>query len=739
MLAKRLQSLAAASIAAALFSPGAFGYAYTGTRWASNSITMHLQLGASNGPLLDGHASWGASAEDALNLWSAQIATSKFAIVRDSTATQAARNRVNNVFFSNSIYGEAWGSGVLAVTLTYSNSAGQSTECDVIFNSTIGWDSYRGSLRYSSSGAVYDFHRVALHEFGHVLGLDHPDQAGQSVAAVMNSRITNLDALTNDDIAGAQSLYGASIGAATAPVITTQPSSRTAIMGSNVSFTVAATSSGAMTYQWWKNGAIVPGGAGATLTLTNVTSAASGSYYAVVTNSIGSTTSLAATLTVLEPVVAPTIVASPSSQTAALGAPVTFSVSASGTGPLTYAWRKNGVAIPGANAATLTLPSVQAADAGNYSVVVTNSAGSATSAVATLTLSAAPAVVSGPVSQTIAAGQRLTLSVGFAGAQTTFQWLKNGVPIPGANRSEFTVEAVGPADAGDYAVTLTNGSGSVTSAPATVTVAYSQLVNLSSRGLVRAGEALAAGFVLRGDAEKTLLVRGIGPALTDFGISGALSRPKLEVVAQQSGQALAANGAWDERSQLSSTFAALGAFALRGGSGDSASEVRLASGLFTMRVTSEQAGAGGIALAELYDANAADYRCRLVNISTLGYSAPGDDTLVSGFTIQGNLPKRVLIRGVGPTLASHRINGAMADPRIDVYRSGETTPLAGNNDWGGSVELKTAFARSGAFELPDGSRDAALLLSLAPGSYTVVLSDAAGRAGQVLLEVYDLD
>ena len=172
-------------------------FAPTGRIWAAGDIVMHLQLGTPGAALSDGFTTWGEVAETALNEWNAQITRNRFTVVRNSTATKAEGNRTNNVFFDSTVYGDAWGSGVLAVTLSYRNSR-NTTESDVVFNSTRTWDSYRGPLRRNTM----DFRRVALHEFGHVLGLDHPDQAAppQSVAAIMNSTASNTETLQADDI-----------------------------------------------------------------------------------------------------------------------------------------------------------------------------------------------------------------------------------------------------------------------------------------------------------------------------------------------------------------------------------------------------------------------------------------------------------------------------------------------------------------------------------------------------------
>jgi hypothetical protein len=608
----------------------------------------------------------------------------------------------------------------------------------------LSWDSYRGQQRYGNAGTVYDFHRVALHEFGHVLGLDHPDQGGQSVVAIMNSRISNLDTLAADDITGAQSLYGANTAATAvpAPVITSQPASQAVVAGSSVSFTVGVSSPAAVSYQWRKNGAAISGATSATLTLYGVTTAAAGNYSVVLTNSGGSTTSSSAALTVTSPASAPTITSQPASQTVSPGDRVTFRVSASGTAPLTYAWQKNGVTVGGATQSSYTLNAVQPADAGTYSVVVSNSAGAAVSSNAILTVAApitAPSVTSAPVPQTVDAGASIVLSVTATGSPApSYQWQKNGMNLAGATNPSLVIGAAAATDSGTYSVVVTNQGGSVTTVPVLVTVRYSQLVNISTRGYVPTGGTLTAGFVLRGTSSKPVIVRGVGPALDSFGVSDPLGDPQLALVAQSSAQTLAENSGWSQTPQLSTAFQSVGAFPLPLGSSDSASEVQLMPGLYSTRVTSGTSG-GGVALAEVYDGDPNTVATRLVNVSTLGFTGTGNDALVAGFTIQGNAPKRVLVRAIGPSLAAYNVSGRLANPRLDVCPLGQTTPIASSDDWMNSAEMQAAVNSTGAFPLAPGSLDAALVLTLQPGGYTVVVTGAGDTTGNVLLEIYDLD
>jgi hypothetical protein len=180
----------------------AFAFKLDGDKWTLNrSVMMHLSLGGPQ-PLQDGFNSFNESAADALAIWNQHLVHLKFRWILGSILPQSDTDADNSVFFASTVYGESFGSNVLAITLI---SSPVITETDVIFNSKEAWNSYRGPQQ----GNLFDFHRVVLHEFGHVLGLDHPDQAGQKVNALMNSKIGSLDQLTSDDIAGAHALYDA--------------------------------------------------------------------------------------------------------------------------------------------------------------------------------------------------------------------------------------------------------------------------------------------------------------------------------------------------------------------------------------------------------------------------------------------------------------------------------------------------------------------------------------------------
>ncbi len=166
-----------------------------------------------------------------------------------------------------------------------------------------------------------------------------------------------------------------------------------------------------------------------------------------------------------------TITTQPQGQAVAVGGNAAFTVAASGAPPLSYQWQFGGTAIPGATNTSLTLTDVQPANAGNYTVIVTNSAAVVTSAVAVLTVTGSPAIVTQPASQSVVAGANVSFSVTASGvAPLSYQWRFNGANLSGANGNSLTLAGVQPANAGSYAVVVTNSLGSATSSAAVLTV-----------------------------------------------------------------------------------------------------------------------------------------------------------------------------------------------------------------------------------------------------------------------------
>ncbi|MBK7997675.1 MAG: immunoglobulin domain-containing protein [Verrucomicrobia bacterium] len=260
-----------------------------------------------------------------------------------------------------------------------------------------------------------------------------------------------------------------------APSIVSQPVSQTVYDGTNVSFAVTAIGTAPLRYQWMRDGVDLTSETNSTLTFTNVTLSEGGNYAVVVSNSVGSVTSVVATLTVLA--VPPSITTQPFGRTINDGDEVSFSVVAIGTGPLTYSWVSNSVAVAGATNTTWNLGTVGVSASGSYFAVVTGPGGSVTSSVVTLTvLSVPPSIISQPLSITTNAGSEVTFAVTAIGTPPlTYQWQRNGVPLTGETGSALTFTNVQVADSGVYRVVVQNAQGSAASADATLQVVVAAL------------------------------------------------------------------------------------------------------------------------------------------------------------------------------------------------------------------------------------------------------------------------
>ncbi|WP_414663867.1 matrixin family metalloprotease [Horticoccus sp. 23ND18S-11] len=554
-----------------------------GSSWADGNIVMHLQLGETATPLLDGSPDWASVAESALAEWNQYLTRSTFTVVRNSTATISRSNRINNVIFRADIFGQAFDSRTLAVTLSSTNPVtGRSIEKDVIFNSNRTWSSYRGALR----SGISEFRRVALHEFGHVLGLDHPDQAtpAQFVQAVMNSTISNIETARTDDIAGARALYDLN-GAGSTPTVAAHPQSRTVQVGDSYTFSVTINGAGPFTYAWTFRPAGSAGAesfrlaAGASYTIGSVQPTDAGTYTVAISGPGGTISSNAATLNVLPVSTAADTTLANISTRGLVGTGNNVLIAGlviGGTTPKNILVRAVGPGLSGFGVSgTLDDPKLTLVDR-NAQVVAENDNWES----------------DGHRQAIIAASTRL-------GA---FQF-------NAGSRDSALLASLPP---GNYTA-IVSGVGTSTGValveaydadPDAVTARSRRLVNIATRGRVgSADDVLIAGLVVTGPGPRTYLIRGVGPTLANapFSIAGALSDPFLQVF--QGETLLRENDDWDAslsaQPSLRDAAAKVGAFPLQVRR-DAAMIITLLPGSYTAKVSGFQ-GTTGIGLVEIYE------------------------------------------------------------------------------------------------------------------------------------------
>ena len=266
------------------------------------------------------------------------------------------------------------------------------------------------------------------------------------------------------------------------------------------------------------------------------------------------------------------------------------------------------------------------------------------------------------------------------------------------------------------------------------TTLAARLFSLSARGLAGAGDqTLIAGFVTSDNGTKQLLLRGIGPGLAPFGVNGVVTDPALTLF-NAAGTVLQQNNDWGDTATLTNTFAQVWAFPLSPNSKDAALLASLPGGVYTAHLAA-QSGTG-VALLEAYDADPGTPTTRLASLSVRDQVGTGDNILIAGFAITGNISRTVLIRGIGPTLARYGVSGLLANPQLQVFQG--STLLAQNDDWGGDTTLAAIAAQGNAFALDANSKDAALLLTLPPGAYTAQVSGVGNTTGVALVEIYEV-
>lgn len=262
-----------------------------------------------------------------------------------------------------------------------------------------------------------------------------------------------------------------------------------------------------------------------------------------------------------------------------------------------------------------------------------------------------------------------------------------------------------------------------------------RIVNISTRSYVgTGGDIMIAGFIIGGTQPKQVLIRASGPALTQFGVPGVLEDPILILHAGQT--EIARNDDWgSDADKIDSAMRQVNAFAWTRGSKDAALVMTLPPGGYTAHVVGKN-NTTGVALIEVYEADQTTTNGRLINISTRSAVKTGGEIMIAGFIISGNTPKRVLIRASGPALGDFGLSGVLQDPILAI-NSGQTE-IAQNDDWGtNQTEIEAAVAQTGAFAWKRNSKDAALVLTLAPGGYTALVKGKAESSGMALIEVFE--
>ncbi len=571
-------------------------------------------------------------------------------------------------------------------------------------------------------------------------------------------------------------------GSDVAPTIDTQPASLFASVGGTAVFSVMASGTPAPTYQWRRNDSPLAGKTDSTLVLNNVTQADSGAGFdVIISNRAGSVTSNRATLTVTSAVFSDGVYFGTLGSggefalyvdRAGAATLVGFLPNGRGSFVVKFTVGPNGefsVSLP-VGASTVVQPLSTSSGEGKGAATALQLAGHFGGATISGSIGSTGETLFGtlePVSGATAgvmglfvlpminaSSGEVYLVVGSTGkvmggySSTVGVTAARGT-ISGAGPFSVVLGAgstlAGAIDGSAHSVNgqlISNGSASGTfGGVSSTTTRTDRLINISTRGLVGDGEkALIAGFVIAGAQSKNVLVRASGPALAAYGVSGTMDDPVLKLYRGQ--ENILGNDNWTaspDAALLASTALHLGAFAQPAGSRDAALLTSLSPGTYSAQVTRADGSSTGVALVEVYDASSAPgaEAQKVINISTRGEVGHGDQVLIAGVVVSGNAPKKVLIRAVGPTLASYGVAGVLPDPFLKLY-SGDTL-ITTNDDWStGGTLVADAAAQIGAFPLPAGSKDAALLITLAPGTYSAQVSGVGSATGIALIEVYEV-
>ena len=279
--------------------------------------------------------------------------------------------------------------------------------------------------------------------------------------------------------------------------------------------------------------------------------------------------------------------------------------------------------------------------------------------------------------------------------------------------------------------TVTPGDGTADGPATTVTTAVTAgtpLLNISTRLDVGTSDnVLIGGFIISGTQSKQVIVRGLGPSLASAGVSGVLTDPVLEL--HKPDGTVITNDNWKDMQEAAIMATGIAPTNDK----ESAIIATLAPGAYTA-VLSGSNGGTGVGLVEAYDLDQAA-SAQLANISTRGFVQTADNVMIGGFILGGTSGNStVVVRGIGPSLASAGVSGTLADPTLTLHNSNGAV-VATNNDWAGGPDEQTIYNDGLA---PTNAKESAILATLAPGAYTAVLSGVGGTSGVGLVEVYNL-
>ncbi len=364
------------------------------------------------------------------------------------------------------------------------------------------------------------------------------------------------------------------------------------------------------------------------------------------------------------------------------------------------------------------------------------------------TLTSAPVFTGQPLGRVVKAGASVTLQATAAGTGAiSYQWKKDGVDLVGGTSSTLPLTNFQATDAGSYTVVATNAEGSATSTAAVLSLVTgeSRIAAISTRGAIGTGaDILIAGVVLSSGNPQDMLFTGVGPSMDGI-VSGFLDDSQITVF--QGPNPIHTNNNWGQAGNagiIPATAASIGAASIDyvNQTKDAVVLNAFSSGVYTAHVS----GIGsktGIGLAEVFEAGVSPGPgdVSILGISTRGAVGAGDSVLIGGLVITGTAPINLVIGGGGPELANRGVDNAdiLANPQLTLYQAGNPTPMTSNDDWGDNPtapSIASAFTEIGATPYANGSKDAAIFVTLNPGIYTVHISGVDGLTGVAIVEIF---